>query len=236
MTYSEKFNLLWREFENCASNTFRELFEETTFVDVTLVSDDLKQMKAHKVILSACSSVLREILRLNPQKHPIIYLSGISYKEMQSLISFVYLGQTEIEQSDLEHFLIAAAKLDVKGLNQGMKDEKCKYYMGKNSKNEDNDFPENSESMDTKDIVTFEKEHIGDTDIDDDTTELTVKNSETNIYNCEQCDFKSSFPHSVKRHKNSVHDGVTFPCEFCNYKSSFSTNLVRHKKRVHQLQ
>ena len=79
--YSEKFNLSWNEFENCASNTFKELLGEAAFVDVTLVSYDLQNIKAHKVILSACSSILKKIQQQNPQDHPIIYLTGVAYKE-----------------------------------------------------------------------------------------------------------------------------------------------------------
>ena len=116
--YSDKFSLSWSEFEKGASNAFRELLDEIEFVDVTLVSDDLKQIKAHKVILSACSSIFKKMLQQNPQQQPIIYLTGVAYKEMQSMVNFMYLGQTEVEQDDLNHFMEVAAKFDVKGLSQ----------------------------------------------------------------------------------------------------------------------
>merc|ERR1712096_605380 len=116
--YSEKFSLSWSEFEKGASNAFRELLDEIEFVDVTLVSDDLKQIKAHKAILSACSSIFKKMLQQNPQQQPIIYLTGVSFKEMQSMVNFMYLGQTEGEQDDLNHFMEVAAKFDVKGLSQ----------------------------------------------------------------------------------------------------------------------
>merc|ERR1711963_519184 len=121
MSYSQQFSLSWNEFEKCASNTFKELLEETDFADVTLVSDDLFQIKAHKVILAACSSVLKKILQENPQKHPIIFLAGIPYKEMKGLINFMYLGQTEINEDDLNMFMNASARLDIKGLNKEIK-------------------------------------------------------------------------------------------------------------------
>eukprot|EP00092_Neocalanus_flemingeri_P016310 GFUD01017655.1.p1 GENE.GFUD01017655.1~~GFUD01017655.1.p1 ORF type:complete len:300 (+),score=87.50 GFUD01017655.1:37-936(+) len=116
--YSDMFNLSWIEFDNVASNTFKQLLGEADFVDVTLVSDDLKQIKAHKVILSACSSIFKKMLQQNPQQQPIIYLTGVAYKEMQSMVNFMYLGQTEVEQDDLNHFMEVAAKFDVKGLSQ----------------------------------------------------------------------------------------------------------------------
>ena len=86
--FSEKFNLSQNELKNCAGNTFKELLRQPDFADVTLVADDLEQIKAHKVIISSCSSIFKKMLQQNPQKHPIIYLTGISYKEMQSMVGY----------------------------------------------------------------------------------------------------------------------------------------------------
>ena len=59
---TDKFNLSWNDFEHCTRNSFRELINEHEFADVTLVSNDDKQVKAHKVILSSCSPVFKNIL------------------------------------------------------------------------------------------------------------------------------------------------------------------------------
>merc|ERR1719427_1150288 len=114
MNYSPQLNLSWNEFEKCVSDTFKELLEEKDFTDVTLVSDDLFQIKAHKVILSSCSSVLKKMLQATPQQNPVIFLTNIPYKEMKCLIQFMYLGQTEINEDDLNIFMNAAAKLDIR--------------------------------------------------------------------------------------------------------------------------
>ena len=45
------------------------------FTDVTLVSDDQKQIQAHKVILSYCSSVFKTMIKDNPHPMPLIYMS-----------------------------------------------------------------------------------------------------------------------------------------------------------------
>ena len=114
---TERFNLCLDGFDSCAGNTFKELLGQTDFADVTLVSDDFKQIKAHKVILSASSSKFKAILLQSRLPDPIIYLTGVSYTEMQSMINFMYLGQTQIDQADLKHFLEIAGKFDVKGLS-----------------------------------------------------------------------------------------------------------------------
>ena len=75
----EKFNLSWNEFENCASKTVKDLLSDQDFTDVTLVCDEDKQIKAHKVILGSCSSLFANILKSNPHPHPLLYLSGIRF-------------------------------------------------------------------------------------------------------------------------------------------------------------
>merc|ERR1712168_308368 len=105
------------DFESSSRNMFKELLHNADFADVTLVSDDLKQIKAHKEILSASSSKFKAMFQQSHrQQESVIYLTGVSFMEMQSMIEFMYLGQTEIEQEDLEHFLEISEKLDVKGL------------------------------------------------------------------------------------------------------------------------
>merc|ERR1719186_1853655 len=112
----EKVSLSWSEFGSCASNTFIDLLSDQDFTDVTLVCDDDKQIKAHKVILSSCSPLFRRILKNNPHQHPLIYLNGIIFDNLQSVIKFIYLGQTEVEQDDLELFMKAGKELEIKGL------------------------------------------------------------------------------------------------------------------------
>merc|ERR1712004_450456 len=99
------------------SVAFRELREEKDFFDVTLACDD-SQVQAHKVILSACSTFFRNILRRNPHQHPLLYLKGVKYKELLSVLNFMYQGEVNVPQEELNSFLAVAADLRVKGLTQ----------------------------------------------------------------------------------------------------------------------
>ena len=65
---SEKFSLKWSDFQSSLSQSFSVLREESDFYDVTLVSEDLQQMSAHRVVLSACSDFFKSILE--KVKHP----------------------------------------------------------------------------------------------------------------------------------------------------------------------
>ena len=60
---SEKFCLRYNDFQSNVSKSFSTLRNEDLYYDVTLVSDDQKQVPAHKLILSACSEYFRNILK-----------------------------------------------------------------------------------------------------------------------------------------------------------------------------
>ena len=117
-TASEKFCLRWNDFEKNISTSFRELKDDEDFFDVTLVCE-LSQIKAHKVVLSACSPFFRTILKTNPHQHPLLYLKGISMEDMTSVLAFMYHGEVSVGQDNLNSFLAVAEDLNVKGLTQG---------------------------------------------------------------------------------------------------------------------
>jgi len=114
---SDKFCLRWNDFESNISVAFRELREDKDFFDVTLACDD-EQIQAHKVILSACSPFFRSILKRNPHSHPLLYLRGVKYSDLLSVLNFMYHGEVNVAQEDLNSFLAVAEDMKVKGLTQ----------------------------------------------------------------------------------------------------------------------
>ena len=115
---NEHFCLRWNEFESNISHAFREIREEKDFFDVTLACED-EQIQAHKVILSACSPFFKKILRKNPHQHPLLFLKGVKYTEIVAILNFMYHGEVNVTQDDLNTFLAVAEELKVKGLTQG---------------------------------------------------------------------------------------------------------------------
>jgi len=120
---AEKFCLRWNDFESNISGAFRELREDKDFFDVTLSCDD-DQLQAHKVILSACSPFFRTILRRNKHEHPLLYLKGVKYTDLVSVLNFMYHGEVNVAQDELNSFLAVAEDLKVKGLTQGSSESK----------------------------------------------------------------------------------------------------------------
>jgi len=123
----EKFCLKWNDFESNISHAFRDLRSDGELFDVTLAcssQDDTganKQLiQAHKVILSACSPFFRNLLRQLPMgpSVPVIYLRGIKQQDMEAVLSFMYHGEVNVAQDNLNSFLSVAEDLKVKGLTQ----------------------------------------------------------------------------------------------------------------------
>ena len=94
---SENFCLRWNDFETNINEAFRDLRASKDFLDVTLVCED-EQIQAHKVILSACSSFFHSMLRRNAHQHPLIYMKGIKFSDLQSVLCFMYQGEVSVAQ------------------------------------------------------------------------------------------------------------------------------------------
>ena len=73
-------------------------------------------MRAHKVVLSACSPYFQKIFIENPGKHPIIVLKDVLCWEMQCILDFMYKGETSVPESQLTSLIKAAESLKVRGL------------------------------------------------------------------------------------------------------------------------
>ena len=90
--------------------------QESNLFYVTLVSDDQKQITAHKLVLSACSEFFKNIFNSNTHSHPLIYLDGIGASELNFVLDYIYQGEVQIYQENIDRFLEIAKKLKLDGL------------------------------------------------------------------------------------------------------------------------
>lgn len=116
----EQFCLRWNDFQQCIKSTFQDLRDENDFMDVT-ISCDGEQVKAHKVILSACSVTFKTLLKKNPAQHPVIVLWDVSPRDLAAILDFMYHGEVNVKQDHLNSFLAVAERLRVRGLCQNDK-------------------------------------------------------------------------------------------------------------------
>ena len=113
---AEKYNLSWNDFHQNVSKSFGLLRNASYLYDVTLVSDDLKQIQAHKFVLVACSQYFRSILQETKQAQPLLCLDGVNSLDLKNVLEYVYQGEVKVHQDDLNKFLAVAQKLKLEGL------------------------------------------------------------------------------------------------------------------------
>ena len=123
MNISEKFCLKWNDFQANVSSAFGSLRKENEFADVTLACEDGQQVEAHKVILAASSPFFQNLLKINNHQHPLIYMRGLRYEDLVAILDFLYHGEANIYQENLDSFLVIAEELKLKGLTGSENDE-----------------------------------------------------------------------------------------------------------------
>lgn len=116
MAVCEKFSLKWNDFPTNLSSSFDGLRQEQEFTDVSLVCEDGKALPAHRVILASGSDFFRSLLKGSSHPHPLVYLRGVETKHLTSVVDFIYQGEVNVPQDDLNDFLAVAEDLKLKGL------------------------------------------------------------------------------------------------------------------------
>merc|ERR1719342_578523 len=156
---TEKLALKWNDFQSNVTSAFSQLRMNTNFEDVTLVSDDHKQISAHRVVLTACSGYFSDILSQNTHSHPLLCLDGINFSELNNVLDYIYNGELQIYQEDLERFLQIAQKLQLQGLLSS-EDHEQKEKIEELTSSESEITEPNGMNMAVKTIQTGEKKII----------------------------------------------------------------------------
>ncbi|KAI5720874.1 hypothetical protein M8J77_012799 [Diaphorina citri] len=115
MNPNQQFCLRWNNHQSTLISVFEALLESGTLVDCTLAAEG-QYLKAHKVVLSACSPYLGMLLSQDFEKHPILILKDVKFAQLKSMLDYMYRGEVNISQDQLGTFLKAAESLQIKGL------------------------------------------------------------------------------------------------------------------------
>ena len=234
----------WNDFEANASKSFTILRKEEDFSDVTLVSDDEKHISAHKLVLSASSEFFNLILKKVKHSNPLIYLNGIKSKELSFILDYIYEGEVQIYQEEMDNFLEVAQKLKIEGLIVGRTE--AEEYV----KKEENILIETAYNQNHNAIPNFNepKENqskvlerslsvVGQNTSREEAAkavdELIVKNND-GIWECKACGktTKQKSNSQIRLHAESHIEGLSFPCLQCNRSFRSRYSLAQHKHRT----
>ena len=214
----EKIHLTWPPWHSY-SDHLKELMHhmktDDTFTDVTLVSDDGRKVRAHKVVLGASSPIIKDMMTREDKS--IVDLKGIAMEEIDSILQFIYLGEATLQPERMEVFLDAAQKLKVKEL--------CKESEMEFEKINTLNF---EHEQIKKNVVMYQANHQSSLTTPMQSVHKGVR------YACNQCDQQFTQQRSLKRHIQTIHEGVKYTCNQCDYQSVQNSNLTTHIQSVHE--
>lgn len=117
----EGYCLRWNNHHGTLIDVIQSLYQEQSFVDVTLTSDG-KSIQVHRLVLCAVSPYFQELLSNDCDKQAIIFLKDIPFHHLQALVHYIYHGEVNIAEDQLADLLSTAESLQIKGLT----DSDCK--------------------------------------------------------------------------------------------------------------
>ena len=122
MEASQQFHLKWNNHSLNTLSSFQQLLDTNTLVDVTLTCSNGKTVTAHRMVLAACSEYFYQLFKDLPEKHPVIVFKDANEEIVRDLLLFMYKGEVEVQEANLNDFLKFADTLQVKGLSQSDRD------------------------------------------------------------------------------------------------------------------
>ena len=247
-TAMEKFSLKWNDFSCNAQKTFQNLRKEEDFFDITLVGEDFNHVTAHKIVLSSSSKYFKTVFANNKkyfQSHALICLEGLNQSDLNNVLDYVYHGELQIYQHDLDKFLGIAKRLKLEGLigTETQKDEDdniIENILEEHSFEPKVNFSvsKSENQMTMKDRKIEKPTIIHSSDIQsleelDQKVEESYSKDSTGLYACHHC--SKSFKHKghIKEHVEIHFEGLLFPCTLCDAVLRSRNTLRGHKKNCH---
>ena len=242
--YTKISNVKWDEFHTTVSESFKEFKQEKAFFDVTLVSEDQKQIQTHKIVLSTCSNFFKSILENNTQSHPLIYLSGVDSTNLQFLTDYIYEGEVRLFHEQLESFIETAKELEIAGL---LKDEIFNdYFADQFIKKEKDD--EELEKVEKKQKIkksavksprqSIEHEIVVDvSSYDQNEVKQKIKDlmmKKDDNFQCTVCGKMAKEYSNLRRHVEVHIEGLSYECHLCNNTFNKMHTLAKHKSLNHK--
>ena len=256
MSTTEKFCLKWNDFHDNISTAFESMRQDIDFADVTLACEDGQSVQAHKVILAASSPFFQNLLKQDKHSHPLIYMRGTKSEDVVAIIDFMYHGEANICQENLESFLAIAEELKLKGLTEGTRFEQeqtNKIFDGdskpKPEIKTETAIIDHSTNVYTTAKIQTEKSNdnsmaIFNKSADIQEIDLQIKTMMTlghgklqdgkNRHMCSVCGKEASWQ-NIKDHIEAKHiEGICLPCNFCEKTYRSRKSLRMHKSNNHK--
>ena len=226
---SEKFNLKWNDYQSNWNRSLSELRNDSDLADVTLITDDKEKFYAHKIVLSSCSNMFKFILKGSNHANPLLYLVGVNSVNLGFILDYIYCGEVNLLQEQLDSFLESAQKLEIEGLmgQESMVQDQETSYENKIEQEEKIVFPlaEAEQEVRINDNVISRRQYARPPISDVakiDVTSLAPEEKEEKrkelytkidgVWTCTACDYTTHDTSNIKRHVEIHIIGLSYSC------------------------
>ena len=201
-------SICWNHFETTTRNNFQFYWSHPEFTDVTLTSEEGKEIKAHKIILCNGSTFFHKLFVNN---HDTKYFNideihpNITFKELEIIVKFIYLGQCEMETSEFESVLSVGRDLGIIGLIESQENFVIH-------------FPCNICNYKATDYDSLTKH---------------IENIHTEIkYICNHCKYKSIDGRDLTNHIKMIHMRDGYCCDHCKFITTKSNDIKGYRRTL----
>jgi len=108
-------SLKWNNHRSTFFHVLSSVRKKDRYSDATIACDG-KFYKVHKLVMSTCSEYFEQMFEQTDCKNPVIVLKDIKSEELESLLSYMYVGEVNVVQEKLAGLIKAAECLKIKGL------------------------------------------------------------------------------------------------------------------------
>ncbi|XP_043267314.1 myoneurin-like [Venturia canescens] len=121
------FNLTWNNHLANLSGLFEALYKSGSLTDTTLACQG-GMLRAHKLVLAACSPYFERVFKEHHGEQPILILKGVPLEEMECLLDFMYRGSINVAEEHLPSLIKTATDLEIRGLSGDERTENDNVY------------------------------------------------------------------------------------------------------------
>ena len=249
---SEKYSLKWHDYQSNWIQSLTELRNDKESADITLISEDKVKFPAHKIVLSSCSKTFKFILKDSFQANSFLYLSGVSSVNLGYILDFMYQGEVNLFQEQLDHFLECSQKLEIDGMLGDNKDQspKMEYDDQKHAYHEQNieEIDENNRlakiysnnPVKTRNYNASSNNQVDKLDAGSlSAEEIEIKKEELyskidGSWNCLSCAYTTTKHQAMRRHVETHMEGLCYTCKLCDKEYRTSNSFHKHRYTVHK--
>ena len=238
---SEKFSLTYNDFGTNVVRSFSSLRRDSALCDVTLVTDDHKQVRAHKIVLATCSEFFQTIFQNSPShsSQMMLYLSDFSSDDLHTILDYIYLGEARMFQEGLDKFLNLAQKLKLEGLLGPKDEETLDRDTSHHIENEEKNMMRQTNTVKRQQQRVSQVSFDGNMDIEELNQKiLEYTRTEGDKCICTQCGKESTGKNkkqNLAKHIETHFEGLSFTCNLCGKTARSRNSLQSHLSHNHNL-